>query len=362
MAQTMALCVSCKGCKRECPTGIDMARMKIEFLHHYVQRHGLTARQKLIAFLPRYAPLLSKFAPLLNLAAAIPGVPMVLEKATGISRRRSLPRWRSNPFRGPTPRPGEEGRGEGEVVLFADTFNRYFEPENLHDALAVLRAARYAVYGAEPLDGGRPLCCGRTFLAAGLVEEARAEARRLLESLRAHALRGRAIVGLEPSCLLSLRDEYRVLNLPSADVDLISRHALLLEEFIAREARGGRFAAVFSPLRCAILLHGHCHQKAFDAMGAVRATLALVPGLQVHQLESSCCGMAGNFGFEKEHYEMSMAMAESDLLPAVRAAGGDCLVVADGTSCRHQILDGAGRSALHVAGVLRRALAADHAR
>jgi FAD/FMN-containing dehydrogenase/Fe-S oxidoreductase len=361
MAQTMALCVSCKGCKRECPTGVDMARMKIEFLHHYVRRHGLTTRQKLIAFLPRYAPLLSKVAPLLNLGAAAPGVGWFLEKAAGISRRRSLPRWRSRPFRAPAP-PGGEGGDEAGVVLFADTFNRYFEPENLHDARAVLRAAGYAVHGAEPLDGGRPLCCGRTFLAAGLVEEARSEARRLVESLRVHALRGRAIVGLEPSCLLSLRDEYRVLALPPADVELISRHALLLEEFIAREARGGRFAAVFSPLQCAILLHGHCHQKAFDAMGAVRETLALVPGLQVRQIESSCCGMAGGFGFEMEHYEMSMAMAENGLLPAVRAAGTDCLVVADGTSCRHQILDGAGRDALHVARVLCRALAADKAR
>jgi FAD/FMN-containing dehydrogenase/Fe-S oxidoreductase len=360
MAQTMALCVACKGCKRECPTGVDMARMKIEFLHQYVRRHGLSARQRLIAFLPRYAPALSRFAPLLNLGAAVPGVRLLLEKAVGIARRRSLPRWSWRPFRA-APRPAQGGHA-GEVILFADTFNRHFEPENLHDAVQVLRAAGYAVDCARPLDGGRPLCCGRTFLAAGLVDEARFEARRVIESLRAHALRGRALVGLEPSCLLTLRDEYRVLGLPYADVELIGRHAFLLEEFIAREARSGRFLAQFARQDLKILVHGHCHQKAFDAMGALLETLALVPGLNARQIESGCCGMAGGFGFEREHFEVGMKMAEADLLPAVRGARPDTLIVADGTSCRHQILDGASRRALHVARVLRRALASESAR
>jgi Fe-S oxidoreductase len=243
-----------------------------------------------------------------------------------------------------------------EAVVLADTFNRYFEPENLRDAIEVLTAGGCRVSCAEPLDGGRPLCCGRTFFAAGLVAEARVEARRLIEALRAHALRGQAIVGLEPSCLLTLRDEYQVLGLPRDDVKLIGRHALLFEEFIAREARSGRFKAAFAPLASTALLHGHCHQKAFEAMGAVREVLALVPGLQVRQIESSCCGMAGGFGFEKEHYEVSMKMAEQELLPAVRGADSGALIVADGTSCRHQILDGASRPAMHVARVLRRAL------
>ncbi len=374
MAQTMALCVSCKGCKRECPTGVDMARMKIEFLHHYVQRHGLTARQRLIAFLPRYAPALSRFAPILNLGAAIPGIPLLLEKAIGFSRRRSLPSWSHSPFRsssesrpagaqGPAASAADKSllpdAAAGEVVLFSDTFNRYFEPENLHAALTVLRAGGYRVRCAQPIDAGRPLCCGRTFLACGLVEEARVEARRVIESLRPHALRGRAVVGLEPSCLLTLRDEYRALGLPQADVDLVARHAALFEEFIAREARGGRFKGVFAPLQTTVLLHGHCHQKALDAMGAARETLALVPGLEVRLIDSSCCGMAGSFGFEKEHYDVSMRMAEADLLPAVRAAGSGALIAADGTSCRHQILDGASRQALHVARVLQSALAMD---
>lgn len=355
MAQTMALCVSCKGCRRECPTGVDMARMKIEFLHQYVQRRGASARQKLIAFLPRYAPALSRLAPILNLGAAIPGMAWLLDKTLGLSRHRRLPTWSLRPFSSPSMRVSSGESAGPEVVLFADTFNRYFEPENLHDAIAVLRAGGCTVRVAQPKDAGRPLCCGRTFLAAGFVDEARAEARRMIEALRPDVLRGRAIVGLEPSCLLTLRDEYRVLGLPRGDVDGLAARALLLEEFIAREARAGSFAAPFGRLERLALLHGHCHQKAFDTMGAVRETLALVPGLQVREIESSCCGMAGSFGFEAEHFAISRKMAEAALLPAVRAAP-EALLVADGTSCRHQIRDGAGRPAWHVARVLRRAL------
>ncbi|MGQ0577497.1 MAG: FAD-binding and (Fe-S)-binding domain-containing protein, partial [Betaproteobacteria bacterium] len=166
MRETMALCVSCKGCKRECPTGVDMARMKIEFLHHYNKRHGLTLRQRLIAWLPRYAPIASKFASLLNLRDAVPGLPWLTEKLLGFSAQRSLPRWSARLFLAPSPPAGGEGRGE--VVLLVDTFNRYFEPENVYAALEVLKAAGYQVEIAAPRGGGRPLCCGRTFLAAGL--------------------------------------------------------------------------------------------------------------------------------------------------------------------------------------------------
>jgi FAD/FMN-containing dehydrogenase/Fe-S oxidoreductase len=354
MARTMALCVSCKGCKRECPTGVDMARMKIEFLHHYGERRGIRMRQRLIAWLPRYAPALSRYARAVNVAGALPGMQWLLERLLGLSRQRSLPRWATAPFafspaapRSPQPGP--------EVVLFADTFNRYFEPDNLHDAIAVLRAAGCDVQGAQALDSARPLCCGRTFLAAGLVAQAREEARRVIGALLPHALRGRPIIGLEPSCLLGLRDEYQVLGVRQGDVEVVARHALLFEEFLASEVRAKRLSLPLAPLRQTVLLHGHCHQKAFDAMDAVKQTLGLIPGLEVREIESSCCGMAGNFGFEAEHFAISMKMAEAALLPALRAAP-QALVAADGTSCRHQIRDGAGRQALHVARLLRRAL------
>jgi Fe-S oxidoreductase len=245
---------------------------------------------------------------------------------------------------------------EKKVVLFIDTFSRYFEPENTQAATAVLEAAGYQVEIAAPADHGRPLCCGRTFLAAGLVEEARVEAQRMLIALRPYVDRGVAIVGLEPSCLLTLRDEYLAMGL-GEDAVRLSRRAMLFEEFIAAQADAGQFRLDLVPLGAkTALLHGHCHQKAFDAMPAVRRVLALVPGLKVETVESSCCGMAGSFGYEAEHFDVSMRMAELALLPAVRQAKPDTLVVADGTSCRHQIHDGSGREALHVARVLQMAL------
>jgi Fe-S oxidoreductase len=357
MRETMALCVSCKGCKRECPTGVDMARMKIEFLHHYNKRHGVSLRQKLTAWLPRYAPIASRFAPLLNLRDTIPGMPLLTEKLLGLSAQRSLPRWTDRLLLTPSPPSGGEGRGEaGEVVLLVDTFSRYFEPENVRAALDVLEAAGYKVEIAAPRRGARPLCCGRTFLAAGLVDEAKVEAQRVLDALRPFVDRGVPIVGLEPSCLLSLRDEFLVMGLDGA-VGPTAERALLFEEFLADEADAGRLRLALAPLPAqTALLHGHCHQKAFDAMPAVRKVLGMVPGLKVQTVDSGCCGMAGSFGYEAEHFAVSMKMAEQSLLPAVRKAGTDTIVVADGTSCRHQIYDGTGRKALHVARLLQMSL------
>jgi Fe-S oxidoreductase len=237
-----------------------------------------------------------------------------------------------------------------------DTFNRYFEPENARAALAVLEAAGYRVHLPQPAGGGRPLCCGRTFLASGLVDEAKAEARRMVEALKPYVERGVPVVGLEPSCLLGLRDEFLSM-LPGADTGKLSVNAFLFEEFLAGEHAAGRLRLDLKPLpQKKALLHGHCHQKAFAAMPAVHQALELVPGLEVEAIEASCCGMAGAFGYEAAHYDVSMKMAELSLLPRVRKAGADELIVADGTSCRHQIHDGAGRAAVHVARVLEQAL------
>jgi len=209
---------------------------------------------------------------------------------------------------------------------------------------------------ASPADKGRPLCCGRTFLAAGLVEEAKTEARRMLHALKPYVERGIAIVGLEPSCLLTLRDEYLAMGLGD-EAERLAGQAVLFEEFIAARAQSGELRLALAPLTTdAALLHGHCHQKAFDAMPAVRRVLHMIPGLNVETVESSCCGMAGSFGYEAEHFDVSMRMAELSLLPAVRKAKPETVVVADGTSCRHQIHDGCGREALHVARVLQMAL------
>lgn len=357
MKDAMKLCVGCKGCKRECPTGVDMAKMKVEFLYHYNKRHGVSLKDKLIAYLPRYAPLASRLAGLMNMRDTIPGLAKLSEWTLGFSAKRTLPKWRSDAFDIRSSDVGAKACPAGPaVVLLADTFNTHFEPENLTAAKRVLEAAGYRVAVAKPKDNERPLCCGRTFLAAGLVDEARVEAQRMMEAVLPFVQAGVPIVGLEPSCLFTLKDEFKSI-LPGADADLIAENALLFEEFIAREIDAGTFklALKSSPQRKA-LLHGHCHQKAFAAMGAVEKTLSIVPDLNVEIVESSCCGMAGAFGYEAENYDVSMKMAELSLLPKVREADADTVIVADGTSCRHQIADGAARDAIHVARVLESAL------
>ena len=363
MHDTLALCVSCKGCKRECPTGVDMAKMKIEFLHHYHRRHGWSLKDRLVAFVPRYAPAAARFAPVANALQAAG------KRWLGFAAQRSLPRWRRDAFLNSLRRWSGAGKA-GEVVLFVDTFNNYFEPENARAALAVLDRAGYGVHIARAEGEGsvRPLCCGRTFLAAGMVHEAKVEARRMIAALKPFVERGVHVVGLEPSCLLTLRDEFRSM-IPGSETDALAAQALLFEEFLAREHDAGRLELELKSIpEQRALVHGHCHQKAFGIMPAVHKALALVPGLKVETIESSCCGMAGSFGYEAAHYAVSMKMAEATLLPKVRSAEAGTLIVADGTSCRHQIADGlrtgrdpsasiGPREALHVARVLARALA-----
>jgi Fe-S oxidoreductase len=223
----------------------------------------------------------------------------------------------------------------------------------------VLQAAGYTVRLPRPLDGGRPLCCGRTFLAAGLVDEAKREAGRVIATLAPYVERGVPVIGLEPSCLLGLRDEFLYMH-PAGEAAELALESFLLEEFLAAEHAAGRLKLDLHALpEKTALLHGHCHQKAFAVMPDVERVLRLGPGLQVETIESSCCGMAGAFGYEAAHYEVSMKMGELSLLPRVRGAARDALIVADGTSCRHQIADGTGRAALHVARVLERALRAE---
>jgi FAD/FMN-containing dehydrogenase/Fe-S oxidoreductase len=354
MAETLKLCVSCKACRRECPTGVDMARMKIEVLRARAEKYGLSLHDRLVGYLPRYAPVAARLHWLLNMRDAVPGAAKLSEAAAGFSARRSLPKWRPDYYKDAVAQP-ETGHDGKEVVLFADTFNRYFERENVDAALTVLTAAGYRVTVAKPNDGGRPLCCGRTFLSIGKVDEARAEAERTLAALAPYVERNVPVIGLEPSCLFGFRDEIPAL-VKSETAQRVAERALLLEEFLAREAAAGKLDLKLAPLRKRALLHGHCHQKSFDTMSSVEATLKLVPDLQIETIESSCCGMAGAFGFHADTIEVSRAMGELSLLPAVRKASADALIVADGTSCRHQIHDGAGREAMHVARVLAMSL------
>ncbi len=349
MMETLKLCVSCKACRHECPVGVDMARMKIEVLAARVASRGLSLRDRLVGYLPRYAPLAARFAWLANLRNRSSLLRALFENAAGISAKRALPAFRSDTFHSDAE---VVGPADGpEVVLFADTFNRAYERENLDAALRVLGAGGYRVHLPKPADGSRPLCCGRTFLSAGLVDEGRAELDRLIQTYAPFAARGVPIVGLEPSCLLTLRDELLALR-KDETAKAIGAHALLFEEFLVREARAGRLKLPLGAIGGKVLLHGHCHQKSFGAFKPVEQALRLIPDLEVEIVESSCCGMAGAFGYGADTYEASIEMAELSLLPAVRRADSTTIIVADGTSCRHQIKDGTPREALHAARVL----------
>ena len=355
MLETMQLCVGCKGCKRECPTGVDMAKMKTEFLHHYYQKHRRPLRERLIGHLPRYARLASRFSGIANLRNKSPLLARLSEALVGFSAERPLPTWLEKPF-DDSPSFLGDGRS-GEVVLFGDTFNRYFEAANLEAALKVLLAAGYRVHFPKASDNSdRPLCCGRTYLSSGMLSEARAEAQRTLKALKPYLEKGMAVVGLEPSCLYTFQDEIPSL-ISDAGLNRIVDRVFLIEEFLAGEGAEAFAQLRFSPGEGRTLwLHGHCHQKAFNTLGAVTSVLSNLPGTQVKQIASSCCGMAGSFGYQKETQAASIAMAELSLLPALKGTEPKDLVVADGFSCRHQISDLSDKNPLHVIRVLAEAL------
>ncbi len=354
MRDTMDLCVSCKGCRRECPTGIDMAKMKIEFRHQYNKRNGLSRCDRLIAYLPRYAPYAARPRRAGDLRRGQGQLFFARgsgERLFGLSAARPLPKWSSRPYGAAT------AKGNGpEVLLLVDTFNRYFEPENAESAERVLTRAGYRVTTPQPT--GRPLCCGRTFLAAGLVDEAKAEARRMLDALAPAIAAGTPIIGLEPSCLLTLRDEFPSM-LPGAETADLAGHAQLFEEFVETERAVGRFNAIspVAPIEGAhggLAGDGHCHQKAFDTAAAAANALKLIPDLAVETFDSTCCGMAGSFGYEAEHYETSLRIGELGVLPRICAPPGPWTPSSPpaATSCRHQIADAAQREARHIVRLL----------
>src|SRR5574343_370722 len=334
LAAAMDLCVSCKGCKKECPSAVDMTLIKTEYLAQRNERQGISLRTRLFAGLPR-----------------------LLHRWRGIAAERPIPPLAAEPFVAPPP---DAGGARGKVLLFVDTFSHYYTPEVAEAAIAVLRAGGYAVEvlrpSAEDEEPERPLCCGRTYLSQGMVEAAKVEARRVMKALAPAIAAGTPIVGLEPSCLLALRDEFYSLSL-GPEVGQLGKQAFLFEEFLMREGNKGLKLNLKPIPGGRAVVHGHCHQKAFGAMKSVKKVLGWIPGFEFDIVDASCCGMSGSFGLEAEHYEASQAMGELALLPAVRAAADDAPIVADGFSCRHQIKDGSGRDAVHVAVLLASALA-----
>ena len=353
MYETMRLCVGCKACARECPTGVDMTRMKSEFLHHYQQEHGVKLRDRIFANLPRHAPLLSKFAPLLHLRDRIPGLAQISENLLGIKGNRKLPEWSYSPFRDEevTSQPGEK-----TVVLFTDTFGTWFEPQGLRDAVKVLQNSGYEVQALGASSSSSRLCCGRTYLSSGLLREARQEALKVIGRLYKFVESGIPVVGLEPSCMFTIRDDYPSL-VPGPDSEALASHVQLLDEFLFQEHQKGQLKLPLQKIsQEKIWVHGHCHQKAANATGSTLGILQTIPGLEVELIPSSCCGMAGSFGYESENYEISMKMAELSLLPKIRTLDQNHGIVACGTSCRQQIQHGSGKPAMHTAQILRQAI------
>ena len=372
--EVMELCVSCKACRRECPTGVDMAKMKIEFLAAYKKRVGHSLRDLAVAYLPQYASIISNtpgLAALLNLRNHIAPIAKLQEWLMGISAQRSLPTWRSRTFWSnkkqvaahhftPDQLNTPNQQGNKGVVLLADTFNAYFENENLQAALKVLKEAGYRVHIPQKNNAenktktantcSKEFCCGRTYLAAGMVDQAKETLGELVDHLAPYAEKGIPIIGLEPSCLFTLKDEALVMGFGERAIT-VSKHAQLLEEFLASEAKVGKLNLNLKAATRPILFHGHCHQKSFAAVTPAMELLKLIPGAEPKLIESSCCGMAGSFGYEAEHIEVSKQMAELSLLPTIRKSP-DSWVVADGTSCRHQIHDGTQRDAVHIAQIL----------
>ena len=355
LKEALDLCVSCKGCKRDCPTGVDMAKFKIEARAARVKAKGLSLRDRMVGEMPRYAPWASRLSGLLGTVERVPFVARGIKQALGIAPQRLLPVFKED-FLATADRASEVTSATREVLLFVDTFNNYMEGENARAAKRVLEAAGYRVH-LNGRKGERPLCCGRTYLSSGQFDKAKAEARRTLDALLPYVQRGVAVVGLEPSCLLTLRDEFLQYGF-GEEAKALSTSAYLFEEFLVQAHEAGNLSLELKAVEHSrAMLHGHCHQKAFDTLRPVEQVLGWIPGLVVETIESSCCGMAGSFGYEVEHYDASMKMAELSLLPAVRKADSQTVLVADGTSCRHQIRDGSSREAIHVARLLDQALA-----
>ena len=345
MSDTMSLCVSCKACKRECPTGVDMSKMKIELTNLKTQKYGLNLHDKLIAYLPDYAKIASKIPSLFNLRDKIPGAAKFSEVFLGFTSKRPLPKWRKDFFKDQElPSSLVLNSDKSPVILFVDTFSRYFEPENIRSAIKVLKAAGYYPFLPSLETTKKPLCCGRTYLSNGLINKAKAEGELILETFLPYLKDGVPVVGLEPSCILSFRDELPAL-INDCNINLLKNNSFTFEELLSKRCDKLNFKKINKK----VLLHGHCHQKAFDAVKPIENVLGMIEGLSVEVIDTSCCGMAGSFGYNKNTYDISLKMAKERLFPAIMKTKEDITVIADGTSCRCQIKDGINREAVHVA-------------
>jgi FAD/FMN-containing dehydrogenase/Fe-S oxidoreductase len=336
MKEVFDLCVGCKACKTECPSQVDVASMKTEVLYQTGKEHGFSVRQKAAGHIRRQLALASRVPTLFN---GLGGTRLARQAAAlfGIDPRRSLPQVMYKTFSKRFP-VLPQGTGPAEVALFNDTWNEYQRPEVGEGAVRLLAAAGARVHLPEVV------CCGRPMLSEGLIDEAKKNAKRNLDLLYPLIERGIPLVGLEPSCILTMRDDYKKLLPDDERVEKLAEATRLFEEALLELV--GDEANLPLKEGSSVLLHGHCHQKALVGTGPTEKALSLAPGTEVEVVDSGCCGMAGLFGYEKGHYEVSMKMGERRLFPAIRKSE-ERIVVAPGTSCREQISDGAGRRALH---------------
>jgi Fe-S oxidoreductase len=349
--EVLDLCLECKACRSECPSNVDMAKLKYEFLAQYYDAHGTPRRAKFFGDVASTSRLGSRFAPLSNWIANAGPVRWLNQRALGISSRRPVPPFVHETFEAWfNARPSGNGvraARRGEVVLFHDTFMNHNYPDVGKAAVAVLEAAGYDVILAPKV------CCGRPMLSNGLAGQARQNAQINIERLAGFAKRGVPIVGCEPSCLLMLREDYLDLLPDNANAENVASHSFLIEEFLLEAAGAAHEADSAAPLGLDVhaiprklLVHGHCHQTAAVGVSPTLDLLRWVPGYDAQHIDAGCCGMAGSFGYKAEHYDVSMAIGERALFPAVREAS-DAGIVVSGISCRQQVLHGTGRTGRH---------------
>ncbi len=349
------LCLECKGCAAECPSNVDMAKLKYEFLNQYHKANGYSARSQLFGNIATVSRIGAFFAPVSNWMNRLPAARRMIEANLGIDRRRELPPFASQTFeqwfraRGGSP---ESANRRGAAVLFPDTFTNYNHPELGRAAVKVIEALGYQVIVPKVR------CCGRPMLSKGMMDRARANARFNVERLHGYVESGAKLVGIEPSCILSFADDYTDLSgVNASKAKAIAANTMLVEQFVEYAmSQGAEIELDGSKLPDRVMLHGHCHQKALVGTGAAMNVLKAIEGCETTEITSGCCGMAGSFGYEAEHYDISMQIGEMSLFPAIREQRGDFAVVAEGVSCRQQIAHGTGKRARHLAEVLADAL------
>ncbi|MBB1643464.1 FAD-linked oxidase C-terminal domain-containing protein [Sphingobacterium sp. UME9] len=351
--EVMDLCLSCKGCKTECPSSVDVAKMKAEFLQHYYDEHGAGFRTKLIANFTQSQKLGSWIAPLYNFVVKNDFLSGMVKKTVGFAPKRSLPTVNGTTLTQWVKKQAAVSDAKRRVYLFSDEFTEYNDAEIGITAYKLLTALGYEVVIPKHVQSGR------TYLSKGFVKEAKKIANQNIHFLKGLITDDTPLLGVEPSGIITFRDEYLSLVDDDLRVDAqkVAKNALMIDEFLLTEMKAGRIhPEQFTGTTKKIKLHGHCYQKAFHLVTVTEQVLSFPTNFSVETIPSGCCGMAGSFGYEAEHYDVSMKVAELVLLPTIRKTSSDTLIAAAGTSCRHQIKDGVGRKSYHPVEILYDAL------